>query len=83
MIYYQNKKVMITTKRDTLAGAMDDIIAHKGTWKQMEEEGNKHAIRFGLKTRCTPSIIRAHVKYRQIKDDNYLGHRKITDEGII
>ena len=70
-------------KRDTLAAAMDDLIARGGTWEELEKEGNKHAIRLGLKTRCTQAIYRAHIKYRQIKDDNYLGHKKVTDEGIM
>ena len=74
---------MIPKKRDTLAAAMDDLIVRGGTWEELEKEGNKHAIRLGLKTRCTPPIYRAHIVYRRIKDDNYLGRRKVTDEGIM
>lgn len=48
----------------------------------MEKEGNKHAIRMGFKTRFTPSIIKAHIKYRMVKDVNYLGSKKITEKGI-
>lgn len=74
---------MKTSKRETLASHWDELIACGGSWEYLEEEGNKHAIRLGLKTRCTPPVYRAHIKYRQIKDDNYLGPRKVTDEGIM
>jgi hypothetical protein len=70
-------------KRDTLAAVLDELITHGGTWEHLEKEGNKHAIRLVFKTRCTPSVYKAHIKYRQIKDDNYLGIRNITDEGIM
>jgi hypothetical protein len=48
----------------------------------MEKEGNKHAIRMGFKTRFTPAIIKAQIKFRQIKYENYLGGKKITAKGI-
>lgn len=70
-------------KRETLTAHWDELIARGGTWEYLEAEGNKHAIRLGLKTRCTPSIYRAHIVYRRIKDDNYLGNRKVTVEGIM
>jgi hypothetical protein len=73
---------MKTRKGETLAGHMDELIEKGGTWDHLEKEGNKHAIRMGFKTRCTPSIIKAHINYRQIKDKNYLGKRIITIEGI-
>lgn len=69
-------------RRDTLAAAMDDLIARGGTWEYLELEGNKHADHLGLKTRCTPSTYRAHITYRQIKDENYLGRRSVTPSGI-
>jgi len=69
-------------KRETLAGHMDDLIWKGGTWEYLEKEGNKHAIRMGLKTRCTPPIYRAHIVYRKIKDSNYLVKRNFTDDGI-
>jgi len=47
---------MKSTKRETLTSHWDELIARGGTWKELEEEGNKHAIRLGLKTRCTPPI---------------------------
>lgn len=70
------------SKHETLAGHMDDLIRKGGSWKALEIEGNKHSICLGFKTRCTPRIYKAHITYRQIKDDNYLGNRKVTDEGI-
>lgn len=73
---------MKTLKRETLAGHMDDLIEKGGTWDHLEKEGNKHAIRMGFKTRCTPPIYRAHIVFRQIKDPNYLGKRVVTDNGI-
>ena len=73
---------MKSSKVETLAGHMDNLIEKGGSWEYLEHEGNKHANRMGLKTRCTPSIYRAHIKYRQIKDSNYLGRRKVTPEGI-
>ena len=69
-------------KRETLTSHWDSLIEQGGTWVHLEKEGNKHAIRLGLKTRCTPPIYRAHIVYRQIKDTNYLGKRKVTDKGI-
>jgi len=78
-----NQSTMKRKKHETLASLWDELIARGGTWKELEKEGNKHAIRLGLKTRCTPPIYRAHIKYRQIKDDNYLGRRKVTNEGIM
>lgn len=74
--------IMKESYPDTLASALDDLISKGGTWEQLENEGNKNAVRLGFKTRCTPGIIKAHIKYRQIKDPNYLGRNKITDKGI-
>src|ERR1035437_213195 len=73
---------MRSTKGETFAQNEDEIILRGGTWDQMEKEGNKHAIRMGFKTRFTPSIIKAHIKYRLIKDVDYLGSKKITEKGI-
>ncbi len=73
---------MIIKNKETLAGHMDDLIEKGGTWEYLESEGNRHVIRMGFKSRCTPSIFRAHVRYRQIKDPYYLGRRKITKKGI-
>lgn len=74
---------MKPSKRDTFAAAMDDLIARVGTREQLEKEGNKHANRLGLKTRCTQNVLRAHIKYRQIKDENYPGKRKVTVKEIL
>jgi hypothetical protein len=73
---------MKTQQRDTLASALDDLISKGGSWEYLESEGNKQALRLGLKTKCTPPIYRAHITYRQIKDENYLGRRKVTSRGI-
>ena len=73
---------MNTYKKETLAGHLDNLIKNGGRWDYLEIEGNNHAIRMGLKTKCTPAIYRAHIKFRQIKDPNYLGKRKITHVGI-
>lgn len=75
-------KAITRKRRETLAGHMDNLIERGGSWVYLEHEGNRHAIRMGFKTRCTPGIYRAHIKYRQIKDPNYLGKRRITDNGI-
>jgi hypothetical protein len=83
MIYYQNNESMNSKKRETLASHLDEIIAQGGTWEYLETDGNKYAIRLGFKTRCTLSIYKAQIVYRRIKDDNYLGSRIITDEGIM
>ena len=73
---------MVRKNQETLAGHMDDLIEKGGSWEYLEAQGNKHAIRMGFKTRCTPPIYRAHIKYRLIKDPHYLGRRKVTDKGI-
>ena len=74
---------MKKSTNDTLASAMDDIISKGGTWEQLERDCDNYAKRFGFRTRCTPSRIIAHIRYRQIKDSNYLGRHKMTDEGIM
>ena len=70
--------------RDTLASALDKLIEEGPpcTWEYLERLGNEHSNRLGLKTRCTPRIIKAHIKYRQIKDSNYLGRRYFNGKGI-
>lgn len=73
-------KIVKTSNHDTLASALDDIISRGGTWEQMVEEGNTHAIRLGFKTRFTPGILRSHIKFREKKDPNYLHGRNFTDE---
>lgn len=73
---------MNSKRKETLAGHMDVLIEKGGTWEHLEHEGNKHAIRMGFKTRCTPPIYRAHIKYRQLRDSNYLGKRQVTDKGV-
>jgi len=34
---------------ETLAGHMDDLIEKGGMWEYLESEGNRHAIRMGLR----------------------------------
>jgi len=70
--------------RDTLASALDKLIEEGPpcTWEYLERLGNEHSNRLGLKTRCTPRIIKAHIKYRQIKDSKYLGRRYFNSKGI-
>ena len=75
---------MWAKNRETLAGALDKLIEDCApcTWGILEEAGNQVSNRLGLKTKCTQGIIKAHIKYRQIKDPNYLGTRYITNFGI-
>lgn len=73
-------RISRTSNRDTLASALDDLISRGGSWEYMLEEANKHSSRLGFKTRFTPGTIRAHIKFRQKKDPNYLGIQNFRDD---
>lgn len=57
---------------DTLASALDEIIAKGGSWEKMIEEANYQSLRRGFKTRFTKGTINAHIKYREQRDPDYL-----------
>jgi hypothetical protein len=74
--------IMKATERDTLAGAIDILIAKGGSWEFLEKAGNAESFKRGMKTRWTKGTLVAHINYRLASDDNYLGRHKITTQGI-
>lgn len=73
---------MKTDESDILAKKLDLIIERGGTWLHMEKRANRFAQFNNLKKRYSHNIIKAHIKYRQIKDSNYLSHLIVKKEGI-
>jgi hypothetical protein len=73
---------METDENEILAKKLDLIIERGGTWLHMEKRANRFALFNKLKRRYSHNIIKAHIKYRQIKDINYLSHLRVTEKGI-
>jgi hypothetical protein len=75
-------KVYKTSNPTVLATALDEIILQGGSWQEIANECNKHAIKLFKTTRYTRGGIEAHITYREIKDPNYLGKYTRSDWGI-
>ena len=69
-------------KEGSMAQFLDETVKAGGTWDEMaaacKEEGESR----GVNTKFTPSVLKAHAKFRVSKDAKFLGKFKITDEGV-
>lgn len=69
-------------KEGSMAEFMDNLVKKGGTWEELAKTCEKEGKKRELRTKFTPSTMKAHVKFRVSKDPKFLGKLKITNDGI-
>ncbi len=65
----------------SFAEFMDQTIKAGGTWDEMFEEVSKEAKK--RNKACTITTLKTHAKFRLSKNPDFLGKKKITNDGIV
>lgn len=69
-------------KEGSMAEFMDNLVKKGGTWEELAKTCEKEGKKRELRTKFTPSTMKAHVKFRVSKDPKFLGKLKMTNDGI-
>jgi hypothetical protein len=69
-------------KGPTMASELDKIILAGGTFEAMIEAAQERSKKLGGSIKYNAGVIKAHIKFREIKNPKYLGSLKITDKGV-
>jgi len=77
------KKAEKKEKTVTMASELDKIILAGGTFEKLVEAAQARSKKLGGSIRYNAAVIRAHIKYREIKNPKYLGELKQTETGIV
>lgn len=69
-------------KGPTIAHELDTIILKGGEFDELVKAAQEASDKLGGTMKYTTGVIKAHIRYREIKNPKYLGNLKQTDKGL-
>jgi alpha-beta hydrolase superfamily lysophospholipase len=79
------KEEPVKTKKEpviTLASKLDTIITAGGKWADIVEKANAASKELKATTKFSVGTLKGHIRYRLVKNAQYLGELAMTEAGI-
>jgi hypothetical protein len=71
----------------TIASKLDEIVKAGGKWEDLVKKAQKASNDMGGTLHFTVGTLKAHIRFRTVtqkeKNPNYLGNKKVTNDGIL
>jgi sRNA-binding protein len=68
--------------KPSMASELDKIILAGGPFEEMIKAAEKRSKELGGSVKYSVGVIKAHIRYREVKNPKYLGNLKLTDKGL-
>lgn len=76
------KKEPKKEKGPSMATELDKIILKGGSFEELIKAAQERSKKLGGSIKYNAGVIKAHIRYREIKNPKYLGNLKVTETGI-